>query len=117
MSCDGHHISLWYLFRHAQDMRTSRQLTYAVYGVIDFLQSHPFYIFISNLFAKEMHLIKYMEVAYASGPLTAVMTASSTLYCQHPMRISESLDQLRLRDEHSANSEIEKKTLSATSKA
>lgn len=51
-----------------------RQMTFAAYGVIDAVPSHPFHILVAGFPAKAVYLPGHMVVACATDPLTAAMT-------------------------------------------
>lgn len=70
---------------------TSR-VTFSTHGVINFLPSQQFYIFVATFSGKAMLQIKHMVIAYATDPLTVVMAALCTSLHHFPMRTFESLN-------------------------
>lgn len=108
-SASGIHIA------ESRILERTRHLTFAAYGEIVVLPLRPFHIHLSNFSRRAMQQPKQMEVAYAVGPPTSVVTASSTLNYWHQMGNTYSLEESALRNEHSAICEAEANT--ALSKA
>lgn len=59
-------------------LERARQLTYAAYRVTDVLPLQPFHIPVTSFSAKVKYVPKQIGIAYATGPTSSVMVASST---------------------------------------
>lgn len=79
-------------------------------GVVDVLPSLPFYSLIFNSSAEALHLPKQMVIAYATGPLPSVTTASSALRHQLPIGTPREFGSVRVTHNHSACWEAEHHT-------